>query len=81
MRRAGGLQFGDDLNISGLPFLRTDFATVLITKIDWDAAEIVKEMCTFACRGVSVKYRQQAHAGHGAKETGGMKLSLVKATS
>ncbi|HET6233607.1 MAG TPA: hypothetical protein VFE41_01375 [Acetobacteraceae bacterium] len=80
MRRAGGLQFGDDLNISDLPSFEY-FATLLITKIDWDATEIVKEKCTFACRGVSVKYRQQAHAGHGTKETGGMKLSLVKATS
>jgi type VI protein secretion system component Hcp len=80
MRKVGDTLYGEKSQIAALPFLRIDFVTILITKIDWDVAEVVKEKCTFVCRQVSVRYRQQASAGYDVKETGGMKLSLVKAT-
>jgi type VI protein secretion system component Hcp len=81
MRKVGGTQFGSDSTIAALPFLRIDFSTVLITSVDWDAGDVVKEKCSFVCRGVKVKYRRQAFAGSAEKETGGMQMSLVAATS
>jgi type VI protein secretion system component Hcp len=80
MRKVGGVQFGAKKNIAAMPFLRIDFDTVLIIKVDWDAGDVVKEKCSFVCRGVKVQYRQQAHHGAGFREIGGMDLSLVNTT-
>ncbi len=45
-------------------FLRIDFDKVLITKLDWDDGEVIKEKCHFIFRGVKLQYlRQEAHGG------------------
>ncbi len=46
-----------------LGFLRFDFTDVLITKVGWDDAEVIKESLSFVFRRVKVRYRQQAHDG------------------
>lgn len=40
-------------------FLRIEFKEPLITGIDWDEGEIVKEKIKFICRGIVVAYRPQ----------------------
>jgi type VI protein secretion system component Hcp len=40
-------------------FLRLEFKEPLITGVEWDEGEIVKEKLKFVCRGVVAAYRQQ----------------------
>lgn len=44
-------------------FLRLEFKEPLITGIDWDEGEIVKEKIKFICRGITVAYRPQNQGG------------------
>lgn len=48
---------------SGEIFLRFDFKTVLISKIDWDNDEPIKETCEFVCRAVTINYLPQLPDG------------------
>jgi type VI protein secretion system component Hcp len=85
MRKVGGLQFsaGGTLtsNIAAIPFLRIEFSPVLITAIDWDAGEVVKEKCKFVCRSINVKYRPQNNDGsYGTIVENTVPLTLVKTT-
>jgi len=45
-------------------FLRFDFRDILLTNIDWDDGDLVTENCTFICKAMRVRYRQQ-HADGG----------------
>jgi type VI protein secretion system component Hcp len=78
MRKTGGLQ--GTSGIGHIGFIRIDFTSVLITGIDWDGGEVVKETCEFVCRTLQVKYRSQKSSGAGGKMSNSTKLSLVKAT-
>jgi type VI protein secretion system component Hcp len=44
-------------------FLRFDFKDVLITHIDWQDAEVIKETVRFVFREITVQYRTQDHSG------------------
>jgi len=44
-------------------FLRFDFRDVLITGVNWDDGDLVSESCTFICRAMRVKYKQQQADG------------------
>ncbi len=44
-------------------FLRFDFRDVLMTGIDWDDGDLVSESCTFICRAMRVRYKQQSVTG------------------
>jgi type VI protein secretion system component Hcp len=44
-------------------FLRFDFKDVLITHIDWQDAEVIKETVKFVFREITVQYRTQDHSG------------------
>jgi len=44
-------------------FLRLEFKEPLITGIDWDEGDIVKEKIKFICRGITVAYRPQNQDG------------------
>ncbi len=44
-------------------FLRLDFVDVLITKIEWQDAEVVKETISFVFRELTFKYKTQKHNG------------------
>jgi type VI protein secretion system component Hcp len=44
-------------------FLRLEFKEPLITGIDWDEGDIVKEKIKFICRGIIVAYRPQNQDG------------------
>ena len=52
----GGIDFHE-------AFLRLEFKEPLITGIDWDEGEIVKEKIKFICRGIIVAYRPQNQDG------------------
>jgi hypothetical protein len=43
--------------------MRAVFTDVLITQIDWDDGDMVKEKCEFICRAMSITYRQQKWDG------------------
>jgi type VI protein secretion system component Hcp len=44
-------------------FLRFDFDDVLVTHIDWQDAEVIKETFKFVFRKMTVQYKTQAHSG------------------
>jgi type VI protein secretion system component Hcp len=44
-------------------FLRFDFEDVLVTHIDWQDAEVIKETIKFVFRKITVQYKTQAHSG------------------
>jgi len=44
-------------------FLRFDFREVLMTGIEWADGELVTENCTFICRAMRVRYKQQKFDG------------------
>jgi type VI protein secretion system component Hcp len=44
-------------------FLRFDFRDVLITHIDWQDAEVIKETVKFVFRKITVQYKTQSAAG------------------
>jgi hypothetical protein len=44
-------------------FLRLEFEEPLITSIDWDDGEVVKEKIKFVCRGVKAAYKPQSADG------------------
>jgi hypothetical protein len=48
---------------AGEAYLRLDFTGVLVTGVDWDDGDEVKEKCTFICRGVTIGYRPQLPNG------------------
>jgi type VI protein secretion system component Hcp len=79
MRKTGGVQH-TKTGIGHIGFLRIDFTGVLITSIDWDAGEIVKEKVKMVCRTVQVKYRAQNNDGSAGKLSNSSKLDLKKAT-
>lgn len=44
-------------------FLRLEFEEPLITGVEWEDGEVVKEKLKFICRGVTVTYRPQQNDG------------------
>lgn len=48
---------------AGEAFLRMDFIGVLVTSMDWENDEEVKETCEFICRSVTISYRPQLPSG------------------
>jgi type VI protein secretion system component Hcp len=44
-------------------FLRFDFRDVMLTSVDWDDGDLVTESCTFICKAMRVRYRQQGASG------------------
>lgn len=44
-------------------FLRFDFRDVLLTGVSWDDGDLVNESCTFVCRAMRVRYKQQSSDG------------------
>ena len=48
---------------AGEIFLRYDFETVMITKIDWDEDDPIKEKISFICRAVTIHYKPQLPDG------------------
>ena len=44
-------------------YLRIDFTDLLITELDWDEGEVIKEKYKFVCRGVKMQYKPQASDG------------------
>lgn len=62
-RKAAGGMLADGTMTSGEIYLRFDFDTVLITKIDWDEDDPVKEKLQFISRAVTVSYRAQLPDG------------------
>lgn len=53
----------DKPSIRHLGFLRLEFTKPLITSIDWDDGDIVKEKLKFICQGISMSYRPQKNDG------------------
>lgn len=53
---------GDDTK-KPMGFLRFDFRDVLMTGVNWDDGDLVSESCTFICRAMRVRYKQQSAAG------------------
>jgi type VI protein secretion system component Hcp len=50
-------------NISGEPYLRLDFSSVLITNVSWSNDEPVQETVQFISRAITVRYRPQLPDG------------------
>ncbi len=48
---------GEKRNAAG--FLRMDFKDVLLTSVNWSDGELVTESCTFICKAMRIRYRQQ----------------------
>lgn len=46
-------------NRAAVGYLRFDFTDVLITEVHWDDGDVVKESCTFICKGIKVQYKPQ----------------------
>lgn len=46
-----------------LAYLKIEFTKVLITGINWDDGDLVKEQCEFICQGMTVTYRRQTADG------------------
>ena len=44
-------------------YLRFDFTDVLITELDWDEGETIKERYKFFCRGVTMQFKPQSSDG------------------
>lgn len=44
-------------------FLRIEFKEPLITSVDWDESEVLKEKIKFVCRGVTIAYKPQKEDG------------------
>ncbi len=86
MRKVGGQKYtasasglSPTSNIAAIPFLRIEFSPVLLTAIDWDAGEVVKEKCKFVCRAINVRYRPQNLDGtYGTVVENTSPLTLVK---
>jgi type VI protein secretion system component Hcp len=49
-------------------YLRIDFTKVLITGINWDDGDVVKEKCEFICQGMKITYRRQNQDGSVARD-------------
>jgi len=49
--------------IRHLGFLRLEFTEPLITSVDWEDGDIVREKLKFVCRGIKVAYRPQKADG------------------
>jgi type VI protein secretion system component Hcp len=80
MRKNAGIM-DQNSGIGHIGFLRIDFTNgVLITSIDWDAGEVVKEKVKMVCRTVQVKYRAQKSDGTPGRLSNSSKLDLKKAT-
>ncbi len=56
-RVASGLRGGAARESVG--FLRIDFRDVLLTGLAWDDGDMITERCTFICKAMRVRYRQQ----------------------
>ena len=44
-------------------YLRIDFGKVLITDINWEDGDLVKEKCDFTCQSFKLTYLKQSNAG------------------
>ena len=44
-------------------YLRLDFTDVLITEVDWEEGDQIKEKYKFICRGVKMQFKPQASSG------------------
>lgn len=44
-------------------YLRFDFRGVLLTGVDWSDGDLVQEQCTFICRAMRLRYKQQLVTG------------------
>jgi type VI protein secretion system component Hcp len=44
-------------------YLRFDFLDVMLTNLDWDDGDLVTESCTFICKAMRIRYRQQRADG------------------
>lgn len=56
-RKAGGTK------AAGEVYLRIDFNTVLLTQVDWDEDDPIKEKCSFISRAITLRYRPQRPDG------------------
>jgi type VI protein secretion system component Hcp len=61
----GGVATGDQASSA---YLRIDFFKVLITGINWDDGDVVKEKCEFICQEMKIKYRRQNQDGSIAQD-------------
>ncbi len=52
-----------DSNMHHRGFLRLEFEKPLITSVEWEDGEVVKEKLKFVCRGLTVSYRPQNNDG------------------
>ena len=44
-------------------YLRFDFRDVMLTSVNWDDGELVTENCSFICRAMRLRYKQQRSDG------------------
>lgn len=62
-RKVVGGSAGQSVSVNLMGFLRMEFTSPLITSVEWEDSEIVKEKIKFVCRGFSVIYKPQKHDG------------------
>lgn len=62
-RKAAGGVLADGRSVSGEIFLRFDFVGVLLTGVDWDEDDPVKEKIKFIARAITMSYRPQLPDG------------------
>lgn len=79
MRKSSGIT-NTKTGIGHIAFFRIDFTGVLLTSIDYDGGEVIKEKCKMVCRTVQVKYRAQNNDGTAGKLSNSSKLDLKPAT-
>jgi type VI protein secretion system component Hcp len=49
-----------DNALTGLQgYFRIDFTDVLLTDLDWDDGDTIKETAKFVCRQIQIQYRKQ----------------------
>lgn len=62
-RKVVGGSAGQGVSVNLMGFLRMEFTSPLITSVEWEDGEIVKEKIKFVCRGFTVIYKPQKHDG------------------
>jgi type VI protein secretion system component Hcp len=62
-RKAMGVVLNSD-TIALRGYLRFDFTDVLLTDLDWEEDDVVKETVKFICRGVTVRYFPEMLGGN-----------------
>ncbi len=63
-RKVVGGSAGQGVSVNLMGFLRMEFTSPLITSVEWEDGEIVKEKIKFVCRGFTVIYKPQRTRGH-----------------